>query len=122
MLTITKAQMEALKAADFRRFESELITRLRENFAPVIEKHDLDDASLRQIIRQGLVRSETYQIYSEYDVTRFIEYVFEYGNQFESLPWAAPILTASHLSGEEKMDRLDAVSAFSLRQNEESYR
>ncbi len=117
MFKITKHQMEVFQAAQQRRFENDLIARLRANFSPLLQRYNLDDAHLRQIIHQGIAHAQNYQISSEYDVTRFIEYAFEYGAGFESLPWIAPILTASHLSGEEKMDRLDAISAFTIRQN-----
>ena len=115
MLKITTHQIETFQAADLHRFENELIVRLRENFTLLFEKHNLEDDRLRQIIQQGIARAKDYQIFGEYDITRFIEYAFEYGNGFESLPWIYPVLTASHLSGQEKMDRLDAISTFVLR-------
>lgn len=115
VLKITRQQMDLFQTAQQRRFEDALIARLRENFAPVVQQHGLDDDRLRQIIQRGLARAREHQIVSEYDVTRFIEYAFEYGGRFESLPWAAPVLRASHLSGAEKMDRLDAISTFVLR-------
>lgn len=115
LLQITKQQMELFEAKQRRRFEDEVIARLRENFGPLLQAHQLDDAKLRLVISRGIERAERYRILSEYDVRRFIEYAFEYGGHFESLPWVAPVLNAEDLAGDEKMDRLDAISAFTLR-------
>lgn len=116
MLQILEQQMQAFQDAQFRQFENKLVCHLKESFDSVLLQHQIDDAHLCRIIRQGIERGKHYRIVNEYDVTRFIEYAFEYGAGFESLPWVSPVLNASHLSGEEKMDRLDAVSTFNLRQ------
>jgi hypothetical protein len=115
VLQITKQQMAIFEAVQQRRYEDEVIARLRENFEQVLHRQQLDESILRLIIRQTIERASKYQILNEYDVTRFIEYVFEYGGQFETLPWAAAILNAGDLAGDEKMDRLDVVSTFTVR-------
>jgi len=80
-----------------------------------LQQRSLDDPRLRLTIRDGVKRAQQYGILSEYDVTRFIEYEFKYGEGFEALPWAAPVLGASNLTGDEKMDRLDAIRVFTIR-------
>ncbi len=122
MITITEHQMAAFQSVQLRRFEDELIAHLRENFSPVLQQHGLDDDRRRQVIQRGMARAREHDILSEYEVTRFVEYAFEYGGHFESLPWVTPVLRASHLSGEEKMDRLDAISTFTLRPCQDTHR
>lgn len=107
--------MQAFQTAQLRRFVDDLVDHLHREFEPVLARHSLSDERLRQIILQGIERAKRYRIENEYDITRFIEYLFEYGAGFESLPWVVPVLNASHLSGAEKMDELDAISTFTLR-------
>lgn len=115
MFQITRDQISLFERAQWQRFENEVIARLRQNFEPVLRAFQLDDVKLRDVIHLGVQRAEKYNILSEYDVTRFIEYIFEYGGHFESLPWVQTVFDAQDLTGGEKMDRLDAFSAFILR-------
>lgn len=114
-MQINRHQMRLFEDVQRRRFEDEVIGNLRQSFGQTIEAHRLDDAGLRAIIREGVRRAATYGIQGESDVSRFIEFVFEYGGGSEQLPWAAPILRSPELAGDEKMDRLGAVSAFEVR-------
>lgn len=114
-MIIRSEQMVSFEAAQWRRFEDEVIARLRESFGPTLQQRGLDDSRLRLTIREVVKRAKKYGVLTEYDVTRFIEYEFEYGEGFDSLPWAAPVLVAASLTGDEKMDRLDALSVFTLR-------
>ena len=115
MLSISQRQMSIFRDVQIRHFQDEVIDHLRQSFGPSIEARRLDDARLRSLIDQTIERAGQHGVSGEYDVVRFIEFVFEYGDHFDSLPWAATVLNASDLTGGEKMDRLDAVSVFALR-------
>ncbi len=67
------------------------------------------------IVREANRRAAAHGILSESGVTRFVEFVFEFGAGFEKLPWVAPILGSPALDGEDKIDRLSAVSTFNVR-------
>jgi hypothetical protein len=115
MLQIAEAQMLRLDRVQQLRFESELVAHLRASFASTLQAHATDEEHLRRIVAAGMERAKTYGITSEYGIRRFLEYALEYWGRFESLSWSAPVLRAVDLAGDEKMDRLDALSLFEVR-------
>lgn len=115
MLELTRRQMAVFRDVHLRKFQDEVIDHLQQSFGSTMETLKLDDFRLRSIIDGAIEQAGKYGIVSRYEVTRFIEYSFEYGEHFDSLPWFRPVLIAEELTGEEKMDRLDGLTVFALR-------
>jgi hypothetical protein len=115
VVIIREQQFAVFEAEQWRQFEQRVITHLRETFRVVLDKQQLAGPQLRQLIRAAVRRARSFKILSEQDVIRFIEYSLEYGDDFEWLPWAASILTAPEIAGDQKMDRLDRVTVFTVR-------
>ena len=68
------------------------------------------------MIRSGLAKARTYGVVNEADVTRYFEYMVEYGADFDTAAaWAAQILTSPWITGFEKMNELDNFTTFELR-------
>ena len=114
-MQITQQQMQMFEEVQLQRFEDEVMAGLRQSFGEMIATHRLDDAGLRAIVGEATRRAATYGIVGESDVTRFVEFVFEYGGGFEQLAWAAPVLRSLELTGDEKVDRLGSISTFEVR-------
>ena len=114
MLTLSPKQIEAFHEAQLQRFENSLLCHLRERFSDFFAS--MDEATARKVIRQGSRRAETYGIVSEYDIRRFVEFFCEFRGKFEEQDWVSSVLKDPGLSGDQKMDRLDALATFSARQ------
>lgn len=99
-----------------RDFERRTIADLRSSFPDKLAANS--DEDLRALIRYGLERARVYGVVNEDDVTRYFEYMVEYGADFDTAPgtcWAAQILTSPQKSGFEKMNELDDLTTFDLR-------
>lgn len=114
-MIIRSEQIDVLEVHQWDRFRQRVIAHLHEDFEALLEQRKLDYAGINLLVEEGVEHAETYGISGEDDVTRFIEYLVEYGEGFDSVPWAASVLKDPALSGDQKMDRLDDVTAFTLR-------
>lgn len=107
MLILRKRQIEALSAPMRRDFENELVDFLRRAFREQCE--GMDDPTLRQTIREGIVRAARHAFESDGQVRRWLAMMFTFGRDFDSDPacdWARDILRYGAPSAAEKMERL----------------
>lgn len=93
MLTIRKAQMEALDAAAVLAFEDRTYAHLQQFFP----RHCalLGEARMRRVIQLGWVKSKSYGLTAECCVRCYIEYMCLLGSGFDTdplMPWAEEIL------------------------------
>lgn len=96
-------------------FEDRMVVHLRTAFAEEAEGWEEDD--LREFIRYGIDKAFGYEIKIEADVSRFIEYMFCYGQEFdtdENLEWFQPVLNSQKLTGTQKMDSIDNLNYVAL--------
>ena len=108
MLTIRKAQMQALNGYMKQSFEDRMVRHLSLAFRPQYQAM-LDpkggDKEVRKFIQLGVNRASRYGIATERDVALFIEIMAVAGTEFETKPenrWAAAILH-ENISGEDKV-------------------
>jgi len=94
------------------RFQQRMRTHLRSRFQ--VRLADMPDDQITAVIDQATRKARGYGITLEFDVRRFLEYVVEYGPDFDTLDWAWPILVPKG-EGTEKMNTLDDTAAFVLR-------
>ena len=116
MLVLRSAQFDAFRDSSMGDFELRTVADLRSSFPEKLAPNS--DEDLRTLIRYGLERSRVYGVINEDDVTRYFEYMVEYGADFDTAPgtwWAAPILTSPQKTGYEKMNELDDLTTFDLR-------
>jgi hypothetical protein len=111
-MIIRKEQMDVLSRFMLGQFENEMIVHLRSRFQSCSQ---MKDGDLRTLVRGGVERAGQYEIVKEYDVRRYLEFMVEYGDDFDRTEWAAQILTNQSLSGTQKMDRIDDYTLFVLR-------
>jgi hypothetical protein len=112
MLTIRSEQMRALGNSVQREFERRLLNHLRLSFPA--QTRGRSEEELLQLIRLSITGARGYDVITERDVTRYVEYALMYGSQFdEELPWARAILRTNGISGTLKMDRIDDYDLFS---------
>jgi hypothetical protein len=112
MLTIRADQMEVFDQRALVEYQWSLLDLLRNGNYPEVD--ELSDAQVLEVIRSGIVGARRYGVELCYDVTRFVEYMIQYGPDFDSdaeTAWAGAILRLPDLSGTEKMDRIDAGGA-----------
>jgi hypothetical protein len=98
-----------------KQFEDKMVIHLRAAFAE--EAEGREEEELRQFIRRGIDKAFAYEITIEYDVSRFIEYMFCYGEDFDrnkNLEWVQPVLNSEKLAGTEKMDAIDKLNYVAL--------
>jgi hypothetical protein len=105
MLTIRKQQMEAFAAASLARFHEEMVCHLQHCFPE--QCLALPDGSLKDLVKSGVEKAESYGLSSRYDVMRFLEMVVVHGFTFDRLDWARAILANPEVFPGEKMDRLE---------------
>jgi len=109
--------MNTLRQLAMRDFENRSLVSLLASFPAELASSSYED--IRSLIRSGLAKARSYGIVNEADVTRYFEYMVEYGADFDTvLPtsdWALPILSSPWLTGFEKMNELDDFATFELR-------
>ena len=88
---------------------------LRSNFLE--QTKNLPEHVLREMIRSGINKAETYEVTDEVDVERFLECMVRYGEDFDNDPktsWAGEILRDEGFNGREKMNRINDYELFVL--------
>ena len=115
MLTITHAQLRAMRDATRAAFMSRTVAHLRRRFpertAPVT------DARLGAFIQAGIERAMRYEIVGEADVRRYVEYMLIYGARFDTDPnlrWAGRILRRKDIGPTRRMDLIDDYDMFRM--------
>jgi hypothetical protein len=98
-----------------RQFEDRMVRHLPSAFPE--EAVGWEEIDLREFIRRGIDKAFAYEITIEHDVSRFIEYMFCYGEDFDrnkNLEWVQPVLNSENLTGTEKMDAVDRLNYIAL--------
>lgn len=104
MLTIRKQQMAVMEAHMRRRFQTDLLKRLRRDLRD--ETSATDDDQLLELIENGVLRAQRYGITIERDVSLYVVLMVLYSPHFEEredMAWARKILLKPSLNGEAKM-------------------
>lgn len=114
MLVLRKEQMEALSDAMRRRFIERVDSHLNAVFPDILEEMSASRAGdnerwLEAYITDLISRAESIDIVSQADVARYISFITEFGEQFETkreMLWAAKLLANKKLSGTARMSLL----------------
>jgi hypothetical protein len=118
MLIIRHVQMKVFEEAALRNYEDRMALHLRSNFSE--QTKNATEQELREMIKTGISKAESYQVTDEMDVEGFLEFVVRYGPDFETDPqvfWAVQILQDESLTGTEKMNQMDDYELFVLAVN-----
>jgi hypothetical protein len=108
MLVVRAAQLEALRAAQFARFENTVLEHVREFFGERCA--ELGPEGVRNLIKHGMTRARCYGIEREKDVCKYIDISFVFGRDFDvEQPWAGLILLSSS-PGPERIQALFEVA------------
>lgn len=94
MMTIQKRQLDAIGARLARRWEDTMVLHL-ETFFPELSA-ELGPQGVLHAIEIGQKKAARYDIHSERDVCKFLNFMFAFGMDFDidpELPWAHAILT-----------------------------
>ncbi len=94
MLTIRREQINEIGQRLAVRWEDAMVVHL-ETFFPD-ECKELGEKGVRDAITLGQKKAEKYDIHTERDVCKFLNFMFAYGFDFDmdpELPWAKEILT-----------------------------
>lgn len=91
MMTIQKRQFEAISARLALRWEDSMVIHLQTFFPERAE--ELGEPGLLAAITLGVKKAARYDIHSERDVCKFLNFMFAYSFDFDTeLPWAHEIL------------------------------
>ena len=83
-----------------KQFEDRLTIHIYNHFPDKCK--EMDDARVRTIIQEGILRAYQYEITSERDIAKYIHLIFAFHENFDrdpKLPWAAKILNDDTLVG-----------------------
>ena len=105
-MNIRTQQMNQLQKHVPQDFQDRLVTHLRQMYPERLQ--NWDDDELREFCQEGTERARAFDVRTEYDISRFLEYRVFLGESFDRLgpPWLLAILYGDG-SGTYKMDRLD---------------
>jgi hypothetical protein len=104
MLTIRKAQWEALVDDRCRGLCAWLAPHLREHFSRTLAR--TSDAALQSLITDSVARARELGASSSEAVCRFVHLRVVFGSGLESRPWAVQVLGSPVLSGDAKIGLL----------------
>ena len=108
MLIIRQEQMDEFIRIAAKSFEDWMLVHLK-NFFPD-EYQALGDPEIRETIKYGIGKAESYGITTEREVCKYIDLMFVLGQDFDTnpdLPWVQEILQDETLPDpEERMNRL----------------
>lgn len=114
-MIIRETQQQILAAGLQKRFEDKMVIHILSAFTKEAEGWKEND--LRGFIQLGINKAFSYEIKIEADVSRFIEYMLCYGENFdldENLRWFQPVLNSKKLNGTQKMDAIDSLNYIAL--------
>jgi hypothetical protein len=98
MMTIQKRQIAAMGERLARRWEDTMVVHL-ETFFPEVTQ-ELGPEGVLHAIDLGVKKAARYNIHSERDVCKFLNFMFAFGFDFDldpELPWAHEILVNEEL-------------------------
>jgi len=108
MLVIRDDQIQAFDESMLRSFKNRMFSHLRK-VCPE-ETSNMSEEELRSLIQGGIVKAESYEIFEDDDVRRFLEYTLILKPDFDqdsSFPEIQEILNDEEMDGTEKMDEID---------------
>ena len=111
MLVIRKDQLKLLQAQRVSRFETRVVTHVRENFQHEADK--LSDNQLLYQIRNLVPRAEKFGLHTERQITAFVDASYLLSDGFEDNQQYGDIvqmLSDADLTADEKMTILIAVA------------
>ena len=111
-MRIRNEQFDQISTGLLETFEKSVAAHLRSRFSERLA--GTSDDALARLVHSGVENARRYGIVAEHDVRRYAEYMVEYQPDFDTTPWASPILRDVK-TGTEKMDDLDAHTTFELR-------
>jgi hypothetical protein len=79
-----------------------------------IETELLSGPALDGMILAAIEQSRLYGITLEVDVQRYVEYLFAFRADFDTIDWAGCILRDDRLTGTQKMDSIDSYVVSAL--------
>jgi hypothetical protein len=106
LLTIRKAQMDALAKGSIRTFERQLVGRLRGGRVA----EGLMPEELRSRVKAGLEAALKYGFVGRSQVERFVEVSVRCGPDFHQAGWAKKILWDPGLKTAEKLNLIEVAS------------
>ena len=93
MLTISRAQVDALAVHARKHFEARVLDHLRPHFPALFAA--LGEEEMRIVVEEGARRANDHRLVAERDVCRYLDLMCALGWDFdEDLPWAAEILVS----------------------------
>ncbi|MFQ5462502.1 MAG: hypothetical protein ACE5E5_07730 [Phycisphaerae bacterium] len=107
MFTLRQAHIDATAAVYRVTFEDRMVRHLGVKFPSECEA--LGEEKVRDRIRDGVVRSQKYEIGAQPDVSRFIRFMFAIRPDFDTArqtAWARPILEDTNASASDRLDRV----------------
>lgn len=119
MLIIRKEQIDAFLKSQEDAFINKMVNHVKENFRNDLQKNEIREDELENIIRVGLGNGYHYGIIYEGDMNFFIECIAILGPGFdrnEKYPKIAEILNNKDIAGSDKMDQISDFLTFELSQ------
>src|SRR5262249_32065729 len=104
---MTEQHMAAFATQQRGRFEDEMVDYFHREYAD--ESRRLGDEQLRELIREGVEKGNSYYIVREVDVARFIQFMVAIAPDFDvsdKTPWARAILTDFQTPAPQKLERI----------------
>lgn len=89
--TISAQTMAAFSESSVKRYEDKMIVHLSKLFAERFQ--ELTEPLVRRVVRCGIARAERYGFVQEDNVCSYIDMMFAYGRDFDTMmPWARLVL------------------------------
>jgi hypothetical protein len=111
MLVIRQEQLDAFSRYMEDQFAERAVAHLKSRFPAACAK--MGEPGLRQLVRDGSMRAESYAIESERDTVRFLELLFIIGPEFDlpgkasaTASWARPMLEDRDPRPDEKLRKV----------------
>jgi len=107
-MIIRNQQMDELGKQEAVKFEDKMVLHLNEFFPEECE--EIGEQEVRESIRHGVDRAESYGLVDEQDVCTYIDVMYVFGLDFDKdreCPWAARILNDESI--DDPGDRADAL-------------
>jgi len=109
MIEIRLEQMAKFNELSVQRFEFRMRQHLRDDYPD--QTKGRDDGQLVEFVRAGIERAQSHGIEFEKDIEVFLDYLAVYGRSFgqtDETSWAGEILKRGEMTGEQKIDALQA--------------
>jgi hypothetical protein len=106
MLTISAKQMALLKQGREQRFQQQIVAYLRASDPEQCTA--LGEEAITEVARQAMEKTRQYGIRDEYDVLRYVSFMFVLGIDFDvRLDWAREILNDTQFAAATRLAMID---------------